>query len=1023
MIWQPNIYAFTQFVAAVIVLGGAIAAWQRRAKPGAVPLTLLMGSLFVWSFANAMELATISVGGKLFWSQVQYIGITMTPGLWLIFVLDFIGLSSRWLTRRNLILLSILPAFTLLVVWTNPWHEWIWVGVTTRSFGNLQIWQQTSYGPFFWVFVVHSYGEILFGMGLLLRAAIQFRAPYRDQALIILLGGFLPWVGNSISIMRILDTTPVDLTPYGFLAAGFLAFWALFRYKLMDLVPVARDTLVDSMGDAMIALDVTGRVLDANPAAMRLLGDKITGTMGRRLTQTLPGMNQLTGDISSTFLPANEIEIETAAGARWYDVKVSSLRDPQQRVQGRLVVLRDVSERKSLEASLEQQIRRVNQLLEVARVTTKNLSLTETMQNTLTVAQSITTAEAGILVLLDEQKELSHNVCEYLPEKGPEGLSSRIKDGFTHHLLRDPRMILVHDASLAPAWLSPDDPACVYNSALGIPIQYGENVLGGLLLLHSEPRHFTAGDVEVLTMATRQMSLPLGNAVVFENQRIMAQQQTTLFNALQALQHPMLLQEALRETVEVFAQLTRWPLVSLLTPDAAGMLKISAAAGPLAGLLYTLALNDADRESPPILPLGAISHETFPSQVLLPLKSQAQRLLLIASNVERAFDEESRWLLSSLGNIATLVLRNARLYESVSSEQQRLSALIQSSRDGIILISPENEIMVMGHTAIQYLGLAGDVEQWVHRKMGEALAMLRPYAPDVVKITLAEIRRLRDGDATAGEGDYLINGRNLHWLNLPVTEGDQPLGRLLILRDVTEDRRLDQMREDLTYTMVHDLRNPLTSIHSAIWLLNRHLKPSIPENYQTVLEIAQRSTFQLISLVNAILDISRLESGRLPMDMAPFDLGKVVADVLTVETPLSDEKNIRIINQVDSSLPLVYADRDLTSRVLQNLVGNAIKFTPMEGEIALSARVRPDSPGKVVISVHDTGAGIPDKIREQLFQKFVTGMQEGRGTGLGLAFCKMVLEAHHEAIWVEDDGSGVGTTFSFTLTQAQEEPA
>ncbi|MBN2002863.1 MAG: GAF domain-containing protein [Anaerolineae bacterium] len=1021
MSWQPSLYAYTMFVAALIVLAGAFAAWQRRSKPGAVPMAFLMGALFVWSIGNSLELAVVEVNWKTFWSQIQYIGVTAAPTLWLILVLEFTGLGARWLTRRNLILLSILPAITLVAAWTNPLHELIWVNVGTIPFNNLWIWQADR-GLLFWVFVVHSYGEILIGMVLLLRAAIQFPAPYRDQAFIMLLGGFIPWVANGVTILGIFDATPVDLTPYGFLLAGFLAFWALFQYKLADLAPVAREALVDSMDDAMIALDATGRVLDANPAAMHLLGDKITGTMGQKLTETLPGMKQFYGGNSPAILPTSEVEILTDSGSRWYDVKVSPLRDPHQRIQGRLVVLRDVSQRKLLEASLEGQIRRVNQLLEVARVTTKNPSLNETMQNTLTVAQSITKAEAGILVLLDEQKELTHNAFECMFEKKLETLPLRIKDGFTHHLLNNPRAFLIQNASAAPAWLRQDGSFCEFNSVLSVPIYYGENVLGGLLLMHSRPAYFTESDLEILTMATRQMALPLGNAIVFENQRIVAQQQTTLFNALQALQHPMLLQEALSETVEIFAQLTRWPLVSLLTPDAEGMLTISAAAGPLAGLLYSLLLNNPDSDSPPALPLGAISHETFPSQMLLPLKGQMQRLLLIASDTGKAFDEESRLLASSLGNVATLVLRNARLYESVSSEQQRLEALIQSSRDGIILISPENEIMVMSQMAIQYLGLEGDTGQWVHRKMAEALAMLRPYAPDVVKTTLAEIKRLRAGDASVGEGDYAIRGRDIHWLNLPVTEGEQPLGRLLILRDVTEDRRLEQLREDLTYTMVHDLRNPLTSIHSAMWLLNRHLKPTIPENYQTVLEIAHRSTYQLISLVNAILDISRLESGRLPMDLVPFDLGKVAADVLTVEKPLSDEKNIQLINQVDASLPLVYADRDLTSRIMQNLVGNAIKFTPVEGTITLAAQVRPDFPDKIVISVSDTGVGVPDKIREQLFQKFVTGMQEGRGTGLGLAFCKMVVEAHHEHIWLEDS-SGSGTTFSFTLAQAQKEAA
>jgi signal transduction histidine kinase len=172
----------------------------------------------------------------------------------------------------------------------------------------------------------------------------------------------------------------------------------------------------------------------------------------------------------------------------------------------------------------------------------------------------------------------------------------------------------------------------------------------------------------------------------------------------------------------------------------------------------------------------------------------------------------------------------------------------------------------------------------------------------------------------------------------------------------------------------------------------------------------------MINLVNEILDVSRLESGQMPLNLQVWSLPELIVDALQVQQILAHDKNITLESQVPIDLPLVRADENLMRRVLQNLVGNAVKFTPPGGHVTLMAELTTmisDEP-IVLVSVHDTGPGIPPEIQAQLFQKFVTGSQKGRGSGLGLAFCKLVVEAHHQQIWV-DSLPGQGTIFTFTL--------
>ncbi len=854
MTWQSNGYTYALFATAVIAAAMSSAAWKRRPKAGAVPLAATMLGLFIWSLAQALEIASVEVTGKIFWSKIQYVGIVIVPTAWLMLALEYTGLGAEWLRPRNKWLFLIHPVLTVVVVWTNDLHHWIWAEVTTVRFGDLWMWK-ASYGIGFWIHTAYSYMLLLVGLLLLIYLAISSPPPYRNQTLILLSGAVVPWLANALSIFDIIHT-PVNITGFAFTLAGVVAFWGLFRYQLLDLVPVARDVVVDSMQDAMIAMNLEGRVVDVNATSAKLLQRPSSDILGRTLSDLMPACPAWMVDVAHLAEVHQETSLTWGEESRWYDVRISPLYDARRHIHGHIVLLHDISERKQLEASFEAQI----------------------------------------------------------------------------------------------------------------------------------------------------------------------EQQTTLFEVLRSLQHPMTLQHAAKEAVEVIAQLTEWPVVGLLTVEANNHLSLNTFAGQLSPQwvhsLRTKAdsiSQNATTSSQSLFDLEMIQDQDYPSLLLVPLKGNRQRILLVADDVPQAFDEEARLLANSLGNVVALVLRNAQLYERVSSEQRRLSALVHSSQDGILMLSPDGHILVMSQQAMRYLSLPGTPQDWLGRSMIKALSYLRAYAPEAVQATLSETRRISSGETTPGEGEYQIKGRVIRWFNVPVVAEDQSLGRLLILHDVTEERQVAQMREDLTYTMVHDLRNPLTSIHSSIWLLRKQLQHTIPTNYRTLLEIAQRSTTRLLDLVTAILDISRLEGGHMPLDCGPFSLPDLATEILELQSPLAQEKQIALLQEHATQLPDVNADRNLIGRVLQNLIGNALKFTPDGGEVKVcTCHISDEGSPKVQLSIRDTGPGILPEIRDRLFEKFVTGQQTGHGSGLGLTFCKMVLEAHDERIWVESS-PGEGTEFSFTL--------
>jgi PAS domain S-box-containing protein len=230
--------------------------------------------------------------------------------------------------------------------------------------------------------------------------------------------------------------------------------------------------------------------------------------------------------------------------------------------------------------------------------------------------------------------------------------------------------------------------------------------------------------------------------------------------------------------------------------------------------------------------------------------------------------------------------------------------------------------------------------------------------------------------------------------------------------DISQRKELEQTRDSLVHTMVHDLRSPLTSIAGALELLALFLGPEHPHRH--LVETAQRGGGKLLRLINSILEVSRLEQGALPLMRQSVGLASLVPEVLSLQAPLADEKGLHLVSQLPASLPPAWADWDLVTRVVQNLIDNAIKFTPRGGEIRIVAiHVESELPA-LQVTVSDTGPGIPAELSGRLFAKFATAPGEGRGSGLGLAFCKLAVEAHGGRIWVDSQPSR-GSSFHFTL--------
>jgi PAS domain S-box-containing protein len=346
---QNAIYTVLLFVTTGLLAAFALYARLRRGVAGAPAFVWLALAVAEWVLTYALELATPSETRKLVYAELQYLGIASVPLAWLAFTLQYTG-RGAWLTRRKLALLLIEPLFTLLLVFTNSAHGLIWSSIgTAGEFMPLPV----EHGPWFWVHVACSYVLMLLGSILLVRAIVRSPAVYRRQAAALLLGAAAPWLGNALYVFRQNPLDPLDLTPAGFALSALAVGWALFRYRLLDLVPVAHSTIVAGLRDGIIVLDARNRVVDLNPTAEHILNQRVAAAFGQPVEQLLADQPDLVAYCRGTAEARMEITLGEAAAPRSYEVQIASLPAQRGDASGRLVMLHDVTERKQAEAALQ----------------------------------------------------------------------------------------------------------------------------------------------------------------------------------------------------------------------------------------------------------------------------------------------------------------------------------------------------------------------------------------------------------------------------------------------------------------------------------------------------------------------------------------------------------------------------------------------------------------------------------------------------------------------------------------------
>jgi len=347
-----------------------------------------------------------------------------------------------------------------------------------------------------------------------------------------------------------------------------------------------------------------------------------------------------------------------------------------------------------------------------------------------------------------------------------------------------------------------------------------------------------------------------------------------------------------------------------------------------------------------------------------------------------------------------ILLDRHKAHQEASIQKKELESILQGLGEGVLVVDTQKKIKIINPAASKLLGIKDD-KMLLGQHHGGVIEIVNRCLEKKERVVVEEIEYFRKiEDKKIGK-----------WLRIVASriedEEDKLFAVATVIRDITAEKEIDRVKSELISNVSHELRTPLTSINNAIYLIEKTGDPS-PKAKQFLITI-QKNADRLLRVINNLLDISKIESGMLHMDMDLVSISEEIeSSIFSVQT-LADAKKIKIEKAIPEYLPDIYGSKEGLEHIFINLLANAIKFTPEQGRISIIVKEKEE---EVVVAFEDTGVGIPAEDVDRIFGKFQRAKTAGviEGTGVGLAIVKHFVDLHKGKIWVEST-VGKGTRF------------
>lgn len=636
--------------------------------------------------------------------------------------------------------------------------------------------------------------------------------------------------------------------------------------------------------------------------------------------------------------------------------------------------------------------------------------------------------------------------------------------------------LLANDVSQEPRYM-PHEALPATRSELAVPLKIGRRVIGVLDVQSDELNAFDQDDVAVLQTLGDQVAIAIENARLFEETHQRTLQLETLVGVSRRITSALTLDELLHQVVHLIQQSFGYYHVHVYLADAeAGYMILREGTGEpgriMKGRGHRIKMGeglvghvgqrgevvltpDVSQEprwlSNPLLPATK-------AELTVPLKLGDELLgvLDVQSDQVGGLTEEDMALLEGLAGQIAVAIANTRLFEQTQAyaheleehkatleervrerteelaaalrhqkiEADKTRAIVEGIADGVMVFDANHKVIMVNPAAERMLNLPvpivlGQDMRDLIEEADEAFDRESTLTILTVLSALVGSRERLEAGEPLTQTRFQIGERTITASFTPValTDGG-PFNVVAVFRDITKEAEIDRMKSEFLSMAAHELRAPMTSIKGYSDMLLLGLAGEYDERQKQFLHTIKANVDRVLEMVNEFSEISRLETGTLRLDIKPLHLDKLVSEVVVSLRPEIEAKKVNLTVNVPPDLPEVWGDRTRIIQVLTNLVTNAYKYTPKEGQITITVQWVDDS---VQVDVADTGIGIAPQDQEKLFTRFFRAdhpeVRRVAGTGLGLSIAKSIVEMHGGRIWVESQ-LGEGSTFSFTLPLA-----
>lgn len=676
-------------------------------------------------------------------------------------------------------------------------------------------------------------------------------------------------------------------------------------------------------------------------------------------------------------------------------------------------------------------------LYHVIRELSAALDLNTVLKRVLFLSMQRVGATSGSIIVLDDRGRPVESAIiagEEYQRNTTQRLRATLEHGLAGWVVRNRQAALVLDTDHDPRWLKrayPEGYTQAPKSAVSAPLFTHDHVVGVITLIHPQINAFTSAHLSLVQAIADQASIAVLNARLYAESQRQAKVMTALANSAAGISISLNLDDVLDGIMEETCEALDVEVVSLALIDPAdGKLVFQAATGPVKyqvigtrmemgkGVAGWVALHGE----------GLISHDVEHDErfdpntdsrtgyktrsiACAPIHYRGDVIgVLEALNPKRGFfDPDTLLMLTGIGSLAGTAIRHAQLFEQLQSAHQSYRELFEDSIDPIFITNWKGEILEANRKAIKATDFSSEALQ------GMRIDELHAVAEEVVGDGFLN---LLSGETCSYQSRLVT--RSGHELSVEVSVHQvmtNNISRLQwILRDVSERRNLDSLRNDLTSMVYHDLRSPLGNVISSLDVLETMQAVQEDPSMKSLVEIAMRSTQRIQRLTDSLLDMNRLEAGQPIGSRQRVAMAGLIRDARDAILFTILSRGQQITTEVPDDLPDIFVDPEMIRRVLTNLVENATKYTPPGGHINIGASLVENMVHTWVV---DDGPGIPAAEHERIFEKFNRLNLQGKqkGLGLGLAYCRLAVQGHGGQIYVESE-PGKGSRFIFTLPVA-----